>query len=239
MLAVQAAIEYGSVFAFGLAALIFAIVRYLIPKDPARPQERLRRLLRDSDGLPSLSRFQFFAWTVVIIFCFGWVYFIRLTNGVLVAPSMIPANLLAVMGISAAAAVAGPAVSGLTSYQENLKATLAAGGTNSKYAASLGPDSWRRMFLEQGEPSLGRVQMFAWTVLALAIYAVLFAITLANLWNATSAVTLQIPDVDASLLVLMGISQVGYVGTKVAIGTATKSTSSTVGPAGAPPAGAQ
>ena len=57
-------------------------------------------LARDSDGYPSLARFQFLSWTMVIIFSFTTIAIIRILGGVLEFPGEIPRNLLTLMGIS-------------------------------------------------------------------------------------------------------------------------------------------
>ena len=57
-------------------------------------------MIYDAKDLPSLSKFQFLAWTIVILVSFGTVAFIRILGGFLFVPVDIPANLVYLLGIS-------------------------------------------------------------------------------------------------------------------------------------------
>jgi hypothetical protein len=66
-------------------------------------------IIRGEDWYPSLSLFQFFLWTVVILFSFIFITFIRLEHDLLPSISGLSSpSILALMGIS----VASPLVSG-------------------------------------------------------------------------------------------------------------------------------
>jgi hypothetical protein len=190
-----------------LGSSILFVASYSVPPSTAGSgKERLRQFARDSDGYPSLAILQFFVWTGVIIFAFSWVAFIRIFSGVPAFPSSvstIPANLLAVMGVSASSTLASASVG-------TLRITKKADGDTEK---------WNTLLEEKNDegqwrPSLGRFQMFAWTVISVGIYLAILFHTVAQFWNHGSVGSLALPDLDSALLVLMGISHAGYVGSK-------------------------
>lgn len=60
--------------------------------------------------------------------------------------------------------------------------------------------------------SLTKFQMFGWTLIAVAIYLVLF-------FQSLSTTIMELPIIDATLVTLTGVSQLGYLGGKVASNT--------------------
>jgi len=203
------------VTAAGLAVAIGSTILFLgailLSTDPDHHSERLQQYLRDEDRLPSLSRVQFFTWTCVVLYALAWVTLIRILYG---EPAFsgsfstdVPANLLAVMGLSTASAVAAAAIT-------NPGTTQVSAGTLTKlgWAAILyEPTKDGRML-----PSLGRLQMLGWTVVSVAFFLGLLFTRVHQVWVSGSASSLGLPDLDPTLLVLMGISQVGFVGAKYA-----------------------
>jgi hypothetical protein len=179
-------------------------------------------IIRDGDYYPSLPRFQFMLWTVVIAFVFLSVYLLRIYGGETGAPPQIQDSILQLMGISVAAPIIGTVMS---SY---------------KYDSSLSKSPIRNtdvpklstMLLEHSKPVLFRYQMFLWTFVGIAIYLVIFfsifsstisdvetqcPIRCANLKSlkSTTLKDLLIPPIDPSLVILMGLSQGGYLGGKL------------------------
>jgi hypothetical protein len=71
------------------------------------------------------------------------------------------------------------------------------------------------MVEENGRLELTRLQMFLWTIISLIIYIFLLASALINEMDNVAA--LGLPNVDPTLVVLMGLSQTGYLGYKAAI----------------------
>lgn len=199
----------GIAIAIGSAILFIGAV--LPAADPDHPTERIKGYLRDEQGFPSLSRVQFFTWTFVIFFSLLWVTFIRILNG---EPAFsgsfatdVPANLLAIMGLSTATVVAGSGV-------KNPKTTQFA--LNKLAKEDLG---WKAIIMEGGKggkmhPSLGRLQMLGWTIISVAFFMGLLLVKVHQVWVSGSASSLGLPDLDPTLVTLMGISQVGYVGAK-------------------------
>jgi hypothetical protein len=67
---------------------------------------------------------------------------------------------------------------------------------------------------DSGHPDLTKIQMMAWTVLTGAIYlSRVMQLTYANIHR--DADLLQMPDIDKSLMLLMGLGQGTYLGKKV------------------------
>lgn len=215
--------------AIGIGSAVLFLVAEIVDPDWNHPGELLTQFLRDGEGDPSLSRLQFFAWTGVVIFAFSWVCFIRVFSGVPTFPSAIPANVLAVMGISTGAALASSQVESLakdapTTREESWGnwSSMLAELTKNKFSGN-----WEM------RPSLGRYQMFAWTVISIGIYVGILLTTVHQVWVGGGAGSLNMPDLDPTLVVLMGLSQAGFVGSK-----AISLSSNTTTPTTTPPAGA-
>ncbi|MFI5417926.1 MAG: hypothetical protein ACHQ2Y_03380 [Candidatus Lutacidiplasmatales archaeon] len=170
------------------------------------PSELLLQYLRDEDGIPSLSRLQLFLWTSIVVYAFTWVALIRLFSGTAAFSGSVsadlPPNLVAIMGISVGSALASAAI------QRKVK-------PNPSYDKG----SWSNILVEidssgHGAPSLGRFQMLAWTVISVTIYVTVLILRVAHFWSNGPVSTLTLPDLDTTLVVLMGISHTGYVGSK-------------------------
>ncbi len=169
----------------------------------ADPKQHLRSLLYDEKGYASLTHFQFVSWTFVFLFSLLWIYLVRIQGDVLGFPPGIPANTLILMGINTASAVASKAISGKR-YGHLTK--LPSKGS-----------LWKMLY-ESDEPSLARAQLFLWTLASLIIYAlilisIMFGPFLFN-FSQTPLSALGLPDVDPSLVTLMGLSHVGFLGRK-------------------------
>ncbi len=187
-------VEVSSDF-IGLACLIsvlviFSILAFLriISKKP------LMELVLDSKGFPTLAKFQFVLWTIVIAFSYFAIKIIVIIGtdysdlqGYHI--NDIPQNLLVMMGISVAVSV--------ISKDKNAKNK---------------DKSFRSMFYNlQGNLDLAQFQMFLWTVIGISIYLhTLFD----EIITVSSIHDLFLPDVTPTLLILMGLSQGAYLGSK-------------------------
>jgi len=157
-------------------------------------------IIRADFWVPSLSLFQFFVWTLVIAFVFLGFYLIRILNGELSDMPVIPSNILVLLGIS----VAVPIVS--TGYTKKVYSPE----TPKKPPEKLPPFS---MMLQQGgKVTLTRFQMFLWTFIGIAIYLSTVWITISGISATTPIADLSIPNIDPTLVYLMGLSQAGYLG---------------------------
>ena len=158
------------------------------------------------DGFPSLSRFQFLLWTILIAAAFVWIWLIKIAASSLTIPGTgdIPGNLLILMGISVAVPIASGAVS-VVKYPTMSRPQEGSGKKD------LEKKDLSTMLQEEGKPSLSRLQMFMWTWIGLLIYLAIlirFVIT-------TSPGLLSLPDIDPTIVILMGISQGSYIGAKL------------------------
>ena len=124
---------------------------------------------------------------------------------------------MTLMGISVAVPIASK---GMSEYKKLKPRNDGETYTEPDYAS---------MLEEKGQPSLLRVQMFLWTLAALAIY---FGQFLASAFaSGASAVSFGLPTVNPTLLFLMGVSQAGYLGSKAYSGIVTKTTQQAAEPA--------
>ncbi len=162
----------------------------------------LMSLAEGDDGLPSSSQFQFMLWTLVVIFSYITIYAARAQMGEYGAITEIPVNLLILMGISSFALLGSRSI---TSYQ------LSSGTASiKKDRRPVKGSSFKHIICDdEGKPALNKLQMIAWTYIAIAIYIILVV------KQVGSGELPVLPDVDGSLLVLMGISQGTYLGKRL------------------------
>jgi hypothetical protein len=227
----------------GITALltIIAIIVINRARDKARPKKwsskylSLSEAIKSIDEFPSLANLQVFMWSVIIVFAFLTVYLVRVSGGVFDPPAgILPENILKILGISAVV----PAASlGLNSYKygtahaayiDSIAVPLASSPTARRFRALYTVYSdWSSILLEGGSSSITRLQMFVWTWIGIFIYLTVFfgylyTLTLPDpppppppppLPNPYNEVSL--PDIDPTLVVLMGISQGSFVAGKV------------------------
>jgi len=188
-------------FAYGaiITIILLPVISWIAAGAKLR-KPSLLKLSKGADGRASTSKAQWLAWLTVIFYGYLVLTWLRWRAGAPLVITNVPVNLLTVLGFSTGTAVSAKAITG--SYVRAGKTAKAAAGTTGAKGGLLSDDS--------GVPDVGKVQMVAFTVLAIAIYLV-------NLWRSTSPghFTGAMPDIDSSLLVLMGISQGGYVGKKL------------------------
>jgi len=178
-----------------LSAIVSIIIVFVSWRIFKKSNKSFLDVAKGSDGWPSLALVQFLCWTLVVIFCFTTVSLIRYLGGVLDIPGNIPENLLILMGLSVT-------VTPISAYI-SIK----------KYGEPGKPGGWESMLLENEQPSLSRFQMFSWTILSIFLYLLLFFSTLKEL-DITKLQDLFLPDIDSTLVWLMGLSQGAYVGGK-------------------------
>jgi hypothetical protein len=145
-------------------------------------------------------------WLVAILFAYVALWVLRAQSGDYSAISAVPTNLLLVLGFSTGTAVAAKGITyGYTS--SNKLAKPSANNSLGTKSGLLKDDS--------GTPELAKIQMIGFTIVAIGI----FVATLIH-QIASNPVNADLPNIDSSLLVLMGISQGGYLGKKlVTLGT--------------------
>jgi hypothetical protein len=184
-------------------------------------------IIRDGDYYPSLARFQFLIWTFIISFSFLSIYLVRILGGELGFPQQIPAGVLQLMGISIVTPIIG---NGLSSFKYDT--------TISKKQIDKIPP-FATMLLENDKPVLFRYQMFLWTFVGIGIYLFIFfstvSVSISDVQKGEELKcdqlkpdkakqagceelklsNLNLPDIDPSLVILMGLSQGAYLGGKL------------------------
>jgi hypothetical protein len=159
-------------------------------------------IIREGDYYPSLARFQFIIWTFVISFSLLSIYLLMLWHHTL-CWSVLPQNVLALMGISAGVPIVSHVIS-REKYAKSIAGTL---------PCKENVPALSTMLLE-GKPTIGRYQMFLWTIISVIVYLGLFLGEINGISNVDDLKQLSLPIIDPSLLFLMGLSQAAYLGAK-------------------------
>jgi hypothetical protein len=166
-------------------------------------------LAEGADFRPSTSKFQFLLWTAATVFSYVATYVARYPYHPDPLLAEFPRNVLIAMGLSITTVVGAKGIT--VSYLSNgriVKSTpqqMAAAGqrrTSQGFAALVQDDD--------GVVDLTKVQMLAWTFIALFIY---LRETKRLVGLPTGPTTLA--DIDGSLMVLMGLGQGAYLGKKL------------------------
>lgn len=185
---------------FGVGAvLVFWILSYYHTKDPwpwalAISSGRGKDAFGKDIDVLSVSKFQAFIWTIITLFSyasiFGFRYIDSPANAIKSLPE-IPINLFLLMGFSITTAAGS----------KSLKISYIAQGRVTKESTGLTSD-------------LTKTQMLAWTIMGAIIY-----LTTVVSYISTKQFTLPgaaaLPEVDQTLLLLMGVSQGSYLGNKI------------------------
>ena len=196
----------------GLLILLGLVIVIIAPSGTRNPW----KLVEGADGSSSTSKFQWFLWLIVILFGYTALWVLRAEQGNFSALSEIPVNLLTVLGFSTATAAAAKGITSgyvqtgrvakttaaQTAAAQTAVAPTAAGQATINTGGILQDDS--------GVPELAKIQMVGFTLIAVGI----FLITVIH-QIVSNDVTAGLPNIDSSLMVLMGISQGGYLGKKL------------------------
>jgi hypothetical protein len=172
---------------------------------------RPSRLMQGADGSSSTSKFQWLLWLVATLFAYTVLWVLRARQGDYAAIGDVPANLLTVLGLSTTTAAAAKGIT--TGYvQTGRVVKLTAAQRGATQAADPQPAAGTGGILQDdnGMLSLAKIQVTGFTVLAVGI----FLATVIHQIAATPVVT-TLPNIDSSLLALLGISQGGYLGNKL------------------------
>jgi hypothetical protein len=158
------------------------------------------KLVEGADGRPSTSKFQFWLWTVVIIPTFCGLYAMQMKAlGYSAVENEWPRNLLIVMGMSV---ITTAAAKGITvGYIGSNRLVKTSVPTGSKSLSAILLD-------DSGFPDLSKVQMLAWTLIAVVIYII-------SILHKYHTGDWKLPDIDNSLMVLMGLGHGAYLGKKL------------------------
>jgi hypothetical protein len=157
------------------------------------------------DGRISTSRLQLVLWTVVVVYAFlVWVAFGAWHQNPNLVPD-IPANVLIALGFTGTTTITA---AGITTARIDT-------GKLVKVPTSVSPTAMGLSGILQtdiGTPDLSKVQMMAWTFIALGVYVYQLVIAI---YGATGSSQPKLPDIDPALMVLTGLTQGTYLGQKL------------------------
>ncbi len=188
---------------FGLlAVLALLLVTYAFSG-----QHPLLMFESDGGGGLSISKFQFFAWTVVVGYAYAMLYAARLAvTGDPHPITSIPGNVLLAMGFSITTAVAAKAIT--VNNISTGRITQQAGSPAAVTAASL--------ITSDDVPDLNKIQMLFWTLVGTTIFVIQAHSGVYDAVFCTNAPESHcFPNIDTSLMLLMGLSQASYLGGKL------------------------
>jgi len=176
------------------------------------------KLWEGVDKRPSSSKFQFLLWTAAIIFGYLAIYAAPTWEGGKPHFHFDPllnfdANLFIAMGISGATAVAAKAITASNVANGKTKTTyVAPAAPLAEGAPAAASNIQGGVFqADDGSPDLGKIQMIAWTLIAVGIFLV------GVIHNVDpQSVTRTLPDIGRPLMILMGLGHATYVGKKIA-----------------------
>jgi hypothetical protein len=200
------AVNYGFL-ALGLLYLLsVAVTGRVSPLQPAM----------GTDHRLSTSKFQFLLWTAVIVFTYAWYYALRAdktTGGPPATINDLPENVLIAMGMSAVTLAGAKAIT--TSY-------LLRGLIDKPEQAPENASAANLVANDNDAPDLTKIQMLVWTFIAVVVYLVQVAIMARTYGGCTLPPAggvlpagCRFPDIDAALMVLMGLGQGTYLGNKL------------------------
>jgi hypothetical protein len=202
MTAIYAAWAISAVVLVALAALLGGLTT------PARFP---LGILIDQRGRYSLSNLQLVMWSIIVLSLVSGVFWGRLVDGVANPLSFsIPANVLALLGISGGSAATAAAVK--ASKDATRSASIAA-------SASQDMPRFSQVFLQEEGASADKVvdvskyQNFIVTLILGAAYVALAIHAIDH--SATAASLKKLPDFSGTFLVLLGISHGAYVAGKL------------------------
>lgn len=168
-------------------------------------------LTRGIDGPHSASTWQVVVWFTAVVILFGATVLLRTWAGGIAyaAGIMVPAKLLALMGISASTFAGARAVRHVKETREAKKRAPEDPGPPRKSA------SFPRDLVQEGDapPDLGNIQLVIVTLIVLSIYVVRVFAWLAQV---ELSCTISLPDVDTTLLGATGVGYGVYLAKKVA-----------------------
>jgi len=196
------AISAGSKAGAILIGVAFLVVLYVVTA-LITGHWRVKELFQGFDGFASTSKLQWLLWLIAILFGYVAIWVLRAEQGSYTALSDIPVNLLTVLGFSTGTAAAAKGITaGYVQTGKVAKTGVPANPTAATTGGIFQDDS--------GAPELAKIQMMAFTIIAIGIFlaTVVHQIAIGDIKDG-------LPNIDSSLLVLMGISQGGYLGKKL------------------------
>ena len=158
------------------------------------------KVVQGEDGRPSTSKLQIWLWTVVVLFSYVAIYAARVAAGQVDPINELPANILIALGLSV---VTATAAKGITVSQLQSGDIVKPPPTR----ANSGPGDIVKE--DDGSLDLSKIQMLMWTVIAIGVYLINVGVEI------KAPPHDKLPDIDAALMVLMGLGQGAYLGKKL------------------------
>ena len=184
---------------FGFPVIFFGIlgIMYFWKSQKSQPKS-LYRIWTGYDGATSSSKFQFALWTLVVLYAYIVIVVDAYFNHSNVQLGIsIPQNLILVMGLSATTMLAAKGIT--SNYADTEKVDKSDTGKGG-------------LFLDDsGYPDLAKIQLMSWTFIGVGIFLLK---TLSGIIGSTESLT-AVPDIDGTLVALMGIGQGAYIGKKI------------------------
>lgn len=211
-----------SLFVFVLAKWSKERRRIKLREDMGKLANKPFQIIEGYKGRFSLSKWQWFTWTAVIVFSYVAIISSRMLAGNWETGNIdFPSNLWLVMGYSTITVIAAQGIAqhkakpkppqneqGLQTPQA---AKTAASDKEDKGKTQEESDLTRVTNLvsdERGNLDLSKIQLIVWTFISIGIY---LAMVVNEVNNSSPAV---LPDIDTTLMALMGLSSAGYLGKK-------------------------
>jgi len=193
---------------FLIAAAVLVVGTWVIgkiAKDTSAGSRKsfVLQLIEGADGRLSTSKAQAFVWTIVAVYGLLEVFIERFLAGDSSADQTIPLNLLIAMGFSATTMTAAKGIT--VAYVTNglvdkaMPTQTKPGDATARPIGGLVTD-------DDGVPDLSKIQMLAFTAIAVMVYFVRLA---------CPETGPQLVDIEPALMVLMGLSQGAYLGKKL------------------------
>jgi hypothetical protein len=195
----------------GVAAVLALWVLYRVLAHTWNPWD----LVIGADGRASTSKLQWLVWTVVVFFAYVATYVARARQDHFGALDEVPQNVLIALGLSATTMAAAKAITvSYVSGGKIVKPPVDQPTDGTPPAA--GPGAV--MQDDAGGPDLSKIQMLGWTGVAVGIYLITVIARIGDIRRdvrGPNEEVLGLPDIDAALMVLMGLAEGAYLGKKL------------------------
>lgn len=197
-----------------VAALLFPLISFVASGSA------IKGLLIGADGKLSTSKCQFWIWTEIVLFAYVFLYTSHVQGGHdwSAAAPRLPTDILILMGLSVVTATTAKAIasSSPSAAQTSQAVTAAAGGSKTTMAAIVKRAGYAGLVTGNQDStvsSFSKIQMLTWTVVAACVYVFAALSARSAFFDGTAQ---SYPDVDAALVVLVGLGHGAYLGNKIA-----------------------
>ena len=162
----------------------------------------IRKIYKGQDGATSSSKFQLLLWVCVVLYAYIIVISDAYMNHRMGSLGLsVPDNLLLALGLSTTTMLAAKVITSKYAEEEEVD----------KYVKSETEQKGGLFYDDRGYPDLSQIQLISWTVIGVGIFLLK---TLSDVIGSSGAVS-GLPDIDQTLLMLMGIGQGAYIGKKI------------------------